>query len=108
MLIAMRSSTSSTAPMADFSSASPSRAKPGPKVWTIAAVPCSSLIRSPPRKAASPIQVCGEPQTGCHPRMIQTGHLFVTFREFGDRYYKRHDEYKPGRVYVGDKTTPVE
>ena len=38
----------------------------------------------------------------------QTGHLFVTFREFGDRYYKRHDEYKPGRVYVGGKTTPVE
>jgi alcohol dehydrogenase (cytochrome c) len=37
-----------------------------------------------------------------------TGHLFITFREFGDRYFKRQDEYKPGRVYVGGKTTPVE
>jgi alcohol dehydrogenase (cytochrome c) len=37
-----------------------------------------------------------------------TGHLFITFREFGDRYYKRQDEYKPGRVYIGGKTTPVE
>ena len=38
----------------------------------------------------------------------ETGHLFITFREFGDRYYKRHDEYKPGRVYMGGKTMPVE
>ena len=37
-----------------------------------------------------------------------TGHLFITFREFGDRYFKRHDEYKPGRVYMGGKTMPVE
>lgn len=37
-----------------------------------------------------------------------TGHLFITFREFGDRYFKRQDEHKPGRVYMGGKTTPVE
>ena len=37
-----------------------------------------------------------------------TGHLFITFREFGDRYYKRQDEYKPGRVYLGGKTMPVQ
>jgi alcohol dehydrogenase (cytochrome c) len=37
-----------------------------------------------------------------------TGHLFITFREFGDRYFKRQDEYKPGRVYMGGKTMPVE
>jgi hypothetical protein len=35
----------------------------------------------------------------------ETGHLFITFREFGDRYFKRQDEYKAGRVYVGGKTT---
>jgi len=38
----------------------------------------------------------------------ETGRLFITFREFGDRYYKRQDEYKPGRVYLGGKTMPVE
>jgi len=38
----------------------------------------------------------------------ETGHLFITFREFGDRYYKRPDDYKPGRVYMGGKSTPVE
>ncbi len=38
----------------------------------------------------------------------ETGHLFITFREFGDRYYKRHDDYKPGLSYMGGKTTPVE
>jgi alcohol dehydrogenase (cytochrome c) len=37
-----------------------------------------------------------------------TGHLFITFREFGDRYFMREDEYKPGRAYIGGKTTPVE
>ena len=37
-----------------------------------------------------------------------TSRLYITFREFGDRYYKRVDEYKPGRVYMGGKTTPVE
>jgi len=36
-----------------------------------------------------------------------TNHFFITFREFGDRYYKRPDEYKPGRVFLGGKTTPV-
>jgi len=38
----------------------------------------------------------------------ETGHLFIAFREFGDRYFKRQDEYKAGRVYVGGKTTPAE
>jgi len=38
----------------------------------------------------------------------ETGRLFITFREFGDRYYKRQDEFKPGRVYLGGKTKPVE
>lgn len=37
-----------------------------------------------------------------------TRHLFITFREFGDRYFQRDDEYKAGRVYMGGKTTPVE
>jgi alcohol dehydrogenase (cytochrome c) len=38
----------------------------------------------------------------------ETGRLFITFREFGDRYYKRRDEYKPGRIYMGGKTTPAD
>jgi len=37
----------------------------------------------------------------------ETGHLFITIREFGDRYYKREDQYKAGRLYVGGKTMPV-
>jgi alcohol dehydrogenase (cytochrome c) len=38
----------------------------------------------------------------------ETGRLFITIREFGDRYFKRRDEYQPGRLYMGGKTLPVE
>jgi PQQ-dependent dehydrogenase (methanol/ethanol family) len=38
----------------------------------------------------------------------QTGRLFITIREFGDRYFKRRDEYQPGRAYMGGKTLPVD
>ena len=38
----------------------------------------------------------------------ETGRLFITIREFGDRYFKRRDEYQPGRAYMGGKTRPVE
>jgi alcohol dehydrogenase (cytochrome c) len=38
----------------------------------------------------------------------ESGHLFITIREFGDRYYKREEQYKAGRLYVGGKTTPAE
>jgi len=37
-----------------------------------------------------------------------TGWLYITFREFGDRYYKGPADYTAGRIYMGGKTTPVE
>ena len=37
-----------------------------------------------------------------------TGWMYIAFREAGDRYYKRRDEYEAGKLYWGGKTTPVE
>ncbi len=37
-----------------------------------------------------------------------TGWMYITFREMGDRYYKRLDTFEPGKVYMGGKTVPVE
>ncbi len=37
-----------------------------------------------------------------------TGWMYITFREFGDRYYKAPAEYEAGKQYWGGKTVPVE
>jgi len=37
-----------------------------------------------------------------------SGRLFLTFREAGDRYFKKFEEYVPGKVYWGGKTVPAD
>ena len=35
-----------------------------------------------------------------------SGWMYITFREFGDRYYKQAQEHEPGKAYLGGKTDP--